>query len=630
MTHTSCMSYRPDIDGLRAVAVLAVVLNHAGFGLLPGGFLGVDVFFVISGFLITGIIEREFSSGSFSLVGFYERRVRRILPALGVVVVAVTPAAWTILTPAQLKQFGQSVASVAVFSSNLLFWQQSGYFDVAAELKPLLHTWSLAVEEQFYLFFPLLLVVLLRLGKRARGVALSSLIIGSLVFAQVGANAQWTSNFYLLPSRAWELLLGAALALRGVPAGSTSAGRAREAVSFLALIALVGSLVLLTENDPLPGVLSLLPVGATVALLWSSGPETLAYRVLTLKPLVTVGLISYSIYLWHQPLFVLARHATRSDLGAPLAAILVGLTLALSSVTYRFVERPFRRKHWLSRQRIFLLGAILSAGFLAFGATAQLSGGNLPGKAGAAERETQLALMTEPPTPPRPGSPCHWQDWEPVEPYLEGWNCSVGSDADLEPVNAIVVGDSHAGVFAGAFLRNGLSPARASGNGCSILRPDDASYPECTAILDLAIEEIKQKGIGTAYLVNYYQESELTELFLQRSTDFWLQYVDEVVLMAPAPEFPTAHATYVNSGEIELTADFSKADQFMSIVSQMNLPSTVTVVDTSRLLCGPQRECRFIDGDDLLWLDSNHLSGQGARRLGSAMLREGLIAADEH
>jgi len=128
------MSYRPDIDGLRAVAVLAVVLNHAGFGLLPGGFLGVDVFFVISGFLITGIIEREFSSGSFSLVGFYERRVRRILPALGVVVVAVTPAAWTILTPAQLKQFGQSVASVAVFSSNLLFWQQSGYFDVAAEL----------------------------------------------------------------------------------------------------------------------------------------------------------------------------------------------------------------------------------------------------------------------------------------------------------------------------------------------------------------------------------------------------------------------------------------------------------------------------------------------------------------
>ena len=622
------MSYRPDIDGLRAVAVLAVVLNHAGFGLLPGGFLGVDVFFVISGFLITGIIEREFSSGSFSLVGFYERRVRRILPALGVVVVAVTPAAWTILTPAQLKQFGQSVASVAVFSSNLLFWQQSGYFDVAAELKPLLHTWSLAVEEQFYLFFPLLLIVLLRLGKRARGVALSSLIIGSLVFAQVGANAQWTSNFYLLPSRAWELLLGAALALLGVHPGPASARRAREAVSFLALIALVGSLVLLTENDPLPGVLSLVPVGATVALLWSSGPETLAYRVLTLKPLVTVGLMSYSIYLWHQPLFVLARHATRSDLGAPLAAILVGLTLALSSVTYRFVERPFRRKHWLSRQRIFLFGAILSAGFLAFGATAQLSGGNLPGKADAAAREVQLALMTEPPTPPRPGSPCHWQDWTPVEPYLEGWNCGVGSDVDLEPLNAIVVGDSHAGVFAGSFLRNGLSVARASGNGCSLLPPDEGSYPECAAIVDLAVSEITESGIKRAFLVNNYQPEELTEAFIQSVVNFWLQTAEEVILMAPVPEFPTAHATYVNSGEIELAADFSKADQFMSIVSQMNLPSRVTVVDTSRLLCGPQRECRLIDGDDLLWLDADHLSGQGARRLGSAMLSEGLIAAE--
>jgi peptidoglycan/LPS O-acetylase OafA/YrhL len=623
------MSYRPDIDGLRAVAVLAVVLNHAGFGLMPGGFLGVDVFFVISGFLITGIIEREFSSGSFSLVGFYERRVRRILPALGVVIVAVTPAAWTILTPAQLKQYGQSVASVAVFSSNLLFWQQSGYFDVAAELKPLLHTWSLAVEEQFYLFFPLLLVVLLRLGKRARGVALSSLIIGSLVFAQVGANAQWTSNFYLLPSRAWELLLGAALALLGVRAGPGSAGRAREAVSFLALIALVGSLVLLTEHDPLPGVLSLVPVGATVALLWSSGPETLAYRVLTLKPLVTVGLMSYSIYLWHQPLFVLARHATRSDLGAPLAAILVGVTVALSSITYRFVERPFRRKYWLSRQRIFLLGAILSAGFLAFGAAAQLSGGNLPGKADAAAREAQLALMTEPPTPPRPGSPCHWQDWTPVEPYLGGWNCGVGSDVDLEPLNAIVVGDSHAGVFAGSFLRNGLSVARASGNGCSLLPPDEGSYPECAAIVDLAVSEITESGIKRVFLVNNYQPEELTEAFIQSVVNFWLQTAEEVILMAPVPEFPTAHATYVNSGEIELAADFSKADQFMSIVSQMNFPSRATVVDTSRLLCGPQRECRLIDGDDLLWLDADHLSGQGARRLGSAMLSEGLIAADE-
>ena len=623
------MSYRPDIDGLRAVAVLAVVLNHAGFGLVPGGFLGVDVFFVISGFLITGIIDREFSSGSFSLVGFYERRVRRILPALGVVIVAVTPAAWTILTPAQLKQYGQSVASVAVFSSNLLFWQQSGYFDVAAELKPLLHTWSLAVEEQFYLFFPLLLVVLLRLGKRARGVALSSLIIGSLVFAQVGANAQWTSNFYLLPSRAWELLLGASLALLGVRAGPGSAGRAREAVSFLALIALVGSLVLLTEHDPLPGVLSLVPVGATVALLWSSGPETLAYRVLTLKPLVTVGLMSYSIYLWHQPLFVLARHATRSDLGAPLAAILVGVTVALSSITYRFVERPFRRKYWLSRQRIFLLGAILSAGFLAFGAAAQVSGGNLPGKADAAAREAQLALMTEPPTPPRPGSPCHWQDWTAIEPFLADWNCRAGSDPDLLPLDGMVVGDSHADVFAGALLRNGLSVSRVSGNGCSILRPDDASYPKCTAILDLAIEEVKKKGIGTAYLVNYYQENELTELFLQLSIDFWLQYVDEVVLIAPVPEFPTAHATYVNSGEIELTADFSKADQFMSIVRDMEMPSSVIVIDTARLLCGVERHCRFIEGADVLWLDADHLSGQGARRLGTAMLEEGLIKRDE-
>ena len=619
------MTYRPDIDGLRAIAVLAVVLNHAGFGFLPGGFLGVDVFFVISGFLITGIITKEVNAGTFSLLGFYERRVRRILPALGVVILLVTPAAWAILTPAQLKQYGQSVAAVAVFSSNLLFWQQSGYFDVAAELKPLLHTWSLAVEEQFYLVFPLLLGALLKLSKRFQIGVLLALVVGSLAYAQAGATNFWTSNFYLLPSRAWELLLGALLALVGVSEGRPERAIVRQATSLGALSVLVLSLVLFAKDDPLPSILSLIPVGATVALLWSSSPGTIAFCLLAWRPMVVIGLMSYSLYLWHQPLFALARHATRSELGSGAAGLLIAATSLLAWISYRFVERPFRGRAWLSRGKVFSFAATFTVACIAFGVVAQVLGGNFPGKGNAAERENELTLMGMAPTPARGGSPCHWQDWTPVEPFLEGWNCSVGSDPDLRPLRAIVVGDSHAGVLAGAFLRNGLSVARASGNGCSILRPDDGSFPQCTAIIDLAVTEATETGINKVFLANYYQEEELTEIFLQRVTEFWLKVVDEVVLVAPVPEFPTAHATYVNSGEIELEADFTKADRFMAVVGTMNMPNSVTVIDTARLLCGEERECRLIDGDQLLWSDSNHLSGHGARRLGAAMIEEGLI-----
>jgi len=623
------MAYRSEIDGLRAVAVAAVVLNHAGFSFISGGFLGVDVFFVISGFLITGIITRELSAGTFSLVGFYERRARRILPALGTVILVVTPAAWAILTPAQLKQYGQSVASVALFSSNLLFWQQSGYFDVAAELKPLLHTWSLAVEEQFYLLFPLLLLALQRFGKRLQVGLLLSLAAGSLTYSQIGAISNWASNFYLLPSRAWELSLGVVLALVSASESRSSSGLMRQVVSSCALAALILSLVFLTKEDALPGVLSLIPVLSTGALLWSSGPGTLAYRLLTLRPMTTVGLMSYSIYLWHQPLFALARHATRSDLNQVSVICLLIATFLLSSITYRMVERPFRDRSWLPRARIFSLGALLTATFLTFGVVAQVSGGDLPGKAGAVERENQLRAMTASRTPPRGGSPCHWVARTPVESYLEGWNCGVGSDPGLRRLPVIVVGDSHASVLAGAFLWNGLSVARVSGSGCSLLPPEGRNYPECAAILDLAVNEVATQEIQTVYLANRYDDGELTTRFLELTIDFWLEVVDDVILMAPVPEFPTAHATYVNTGEIELEADFTSADRFMSIVQTMNLPESVTVVDTTRLLCGAERECRLIDGDELLWANADHLSGHGAERLGDSMIDDGLISGPD-
>jgi peptidoglycan/LPS O-acetylase OafA/YrhL len=203
------MDYRKEIDGLRALAVLPVILFHAGFETFSGGFVGVDVFFVISGYLITTIILEELEQGKFSIVNFYERRARRILPALFLVMFVCVPFAWFWLLPSDMKDFSQSLVAVSVFASNILFWRESGYFDTAAELKPLLHTWSLAVEEQYYVIFPLFLMLCWKLGKRWILVLLGFIFLTSFAVAQWAAYAKPAAAFYLLPTRGWELLTGA-------------------------------------------------------------------------------------------------------------------------------------------------------------------------------------------------------------------------------------------------------------------------------------------------------------------------------------------------------------------------------------------------------------------------------------
>lgn len=206
------MKYRREIDGLRALAVLPVIFFHAGFKAFEGGFVGVDIFFVISGYLITNIILSDLNAGKFSIVTFYERRARRILPALFFVMLCCLPFAWLWLVPTHLEDFCQSMAAVSVFSSNILFWRESGYFGVASELKPLLHTWSLAVEEQYYLFFPLFLLGLWKLRKRWIFGSLALVAIVSLLLAQWGAYNKPAATFFLLPTRGWELAIGALIA----------------------------------------------------------------------------------------------------------------------------------------------------------------------------------------------------------------------------------------------------------------------------------------------------------------------------------------------------------------------------------------------------------------------------------
>jgi peptidoglycan/LPS O-acetylase OafA/YrhL len=366
------MRYRPEIDGLRAIAVAAVILFHAGFAMFSGGFVGVDVFFVISGFLITSIIVEELKTGRFSVLRFYERRARRILPGLFTVMAACVPFAYRLLSPDDLKDFAQSLAAICLFASNILFWGESGYFDTQAELKPLLHTWSLAVEEQFYVVFPLLLLAAWRLG---RGVLLS--LIGAIAVASLFLSVDEVRNFpsaafYLLPSRAWQLLVGA-LASFVADRWSTVDGKgasgpiAGEVVGWGGMAMIILALFLFDERTSFPGLNAALPTIGTALVLLCASDRTSVGRMLAWRPLVGLGLISYSAYLWHQPLFAFTKHALLADLPTDLAIVLCVATIVLACLSWRYIEQPFRDRSLISRGAVFALSAAGMAAFVGLG-----------------------------------------------------------------------------------------------------------------------------------------------------------------------------------------------------------------------------------------------------------------------
>ena len=370
------MNYRKEIDGLRAIAVLPVILFHAGFEVFGGGFVGVDIFFVISGYLITNIILADYEKGSFSIKKFYERRARRILPALFLVIIVCIPAAWVLLLPSDMKDFSQSLVAVSLFASNILFWRESGYFDSTAELKPLLHTWSLAVEEQYYIIFPILLMLLWKLGRRWILIALILLFIASLVFSEWAAHAKPTAAFYLLPMRAWELLIGAFAAFYLSKENRNNFGKSTfEIGGWLGLGLIIYSIFSFSKATPFPGFYALIPTIGVVLIILFATHQTTAGRFLGNKVLVGIGMISYSAYLWHQPLFSFARHKSLGEPSSIVFASLVLATICLAYMSWRFVETPFRSQLVIKPSTVFILGIFFPLVFILFGLLGNKSSG---------------------------------------------------------------------------------------------------------------------------------------------------------------------------------------------------------------------------------------------------------------
>ena len=360
--------YRHEIDGLRAVAVISVILFHAEFYIFSGGFVGVDVFFVISGYLITSMILADKEADKFSLITFYERRARRILPALFLVLFCTLPLAFVWLLPYQLKDFAQGLISIILFASNILFWMKEGYFAEDTELNPLVHTWSLAVEEQFYIFFPLALMSLWKYGKQRIILVLSLAALLSFVLAQWSGNLQlsppfiktpflWFSqrewaSFYLPIGRIWELLLGsfAAFSSKNNP---ILTGHLKDIAALLGLSLILYSIFSFSKETPFPSLYTMVPTVGTVLVILYADSKTYVGRILSSPLCKRVGLISYSAYLWHQPLLAFSRLRHSRPLSLHIRGSNVILSLALSYFSWRFVENPFRDKQKCSRTFIF-------------------------------------------------------------------------------------------------------------------------------------------------------------------------------------------------------------------------------------------------------------------------------------
>jgi len=282
------MKYRPEIDGLRALAVIPVILFHAEFNLFSGGYVGVDIFFVISGYLITTILIEDIENNRFSIVNFYERRARRILPALFFVIFLCIPFAWIWMLPNEIKNFAQSIVAVSLFASNIQFWRESGYFDSEAKDKPLLHTWSLAVEEQYYLLFPIFLILVWQFGKNRVFWILFFMAIISLLFSEYGWRKNPNANFYLAPFRFWEIFVGALTAFIAQKYGVIK----NNVLALIGLSAIILSFFIYDQKTPFPSLYTLLPVLGVVLIILFANQHTLVGGLLSTKVFVGIGLIS--------------------------------------------------------------------------------------------------------------------------------------------------------------------------------------------------------------------------------------------------------------------------------------------------------------------------------------------------
>lgn len=615
--------YRADVDGMRAVAVLAVVGYHYWGQYIPGGFIGVDIFFVISGYLLSAIIVSDVQAGRFTFSGFYERRIRRIFPALFVLLGVATAAGCLLLFPKDLLSYSRSMIAASLSSSNFYFWATTTYFGGTGGEKPLLHTWSLAVEEQFYILFPIFIVLVHRHLPRHLRTVVTGVTVASLAWSIVDVRIDQSAAFYLPFTRAWELLFGAMLTLRVIPVPQSKVFR--ECLAAAGCLGIAASIFLLSASAPFPGEYSLLPCLSAGAIIAAGQDEaTLAGRVLSWRPVVFVGLISYSLYLWHWPLLVFFTRL------APLPshirgghAILAVLSVVIAAISWRFVETPFRTgPRRPGKRTIYIFGAACVVAFTACAVILSITRG-LPGRFPAKADAVASYLDYKESFPLdfqklfRPG--CFLEIRERVTDYDEG--LCLGPVEGKSQV--LLFGDSQA-----ADLQYGLESSipnvhflQATSGACHPTL-GGGRFPECRQFVAKVFNEyISSRSISLVALNADWGSEELPEL--TKTIEFIHGKGIGVVVFGPRPQYeaslPRLLARSVVSGDAGFPNRYLSDGQPPLDAAMSRLAKEtwhVPYISLMTILC-PKNGCTEYAADGVpLQFDYDHLTLQGSVYVG--------------
>lgn len=617
------MRHRPEIDGLRALAVIPVVLFHAGLPGFSGGFIGVDVFFVISGYLITLILVTDLARNRLSLRHFYRRRARRILPALCAMMLVTLPFAWGWMSPDALARHAADVVSVLSFSTNFLYLIRDGsYFAPDAELQPLLHTWSLAVEEQFYLLYPVALLLVWRAKPRLLLPALALCAVTSFVAADWAAANHPRAAFYLLASRAWELLFGAIVALLPPPRRNPWLGLAGIAM-------IIASVPLFDANTPFPGRHALLPVLGTALALRYASIGTPAARLLSLRPLTFIGLISYSTYLWHQPLLAFARLRSLHDPDRHILFFAVVLSFVLGWASWRLIEQPFRKSNAF-RLAWFGPAVAILAIFATFGLATQGASFRFPPQ--VREQLTSAGWSSD----------CLFQKTDgPVSFPVP--DCTFGSG----PHRVALLGDSVAASFAPALVQHfkprGVVLSQMTHGLCYPARHsvwNGALADPCPGFIARAIDHINATGYDLVIVMASWPsfnqdvridgrvapplDDETAETLAADISDTIASIGAPVLLLMPQPQAPVsvrdyAARYYISQGRPLVTYSQSLTDFMYQQGGKFSVLERVTGPNLQRLyphetLCDATA-CPFVENRALLLSDTMHLTETGSTKL---------------
>jgi peptidoglycan/LPS O-acetylase OafA/YrhL len=646
---------RTDLDGLRGIAIALVVAYHAKVGLFPGGFVGVDVFFVISGYLITNILVGE-NGHVPTLAEFFERRTRRIVPALVVMAIAVSVAGFFILSSIELQQLGASLVTLSVLGSNFFFWRHIDYFAGRAPEEPLLHTWSIAVEEQFYVFLPIALLLTRAIGlRKTQLLAVMSLFaVSSLVASVAWTNAHPVAAFYLLPTRLWELLCGGMLAITPLRVGARGA-QAGAAIGFTVIIA---AAAFFTPSTPYPGIAAALVVaGASLVVYCARVPGNGIGILLSQAPLVWLGLVSYSVYLWHWPILTLARHGAGRELRASETSMAVAATLVIATVSWKLIESPIREHRVLISRRAWWSATAAGLGVLAVVGFALVSGaGSFSPMSTAARSYAEATADTPPQT-----EVCHHDYRRLVD--VRGLCISAAGAAEAPRI--LVWGDSHANALMPVLVslgrERGFDIVQASHSNCPPLlgaRVARTPAPDhCTQFNEMVVRSVRELRVTRVVLAAYWAhylgedaEPKLSRLFdpyssagdlrgatrlrneaafrsaLDRTVERLTAAGVEIYIVRQVP----AQRGFVPGMLARLAADGQSVDgvgisraahetsQRGESMMFSEFDGVVEFVDPADALCATGVCVCARDGASL-YIDDNHLSTHGANALRSVM-----------